>query len=559
MRNADLKTKWSHKKIALCICGIAVIVIAICTLLLQEKIEEESSMGTPDGKAGVVAITKGDIEEAEKIPDDGIFTMVTRSMGYELNPIFATNEGEKMVVDLIFEPLARRDKDGVMQNILADNVVYNDTKDVMTVTIKNDILFSDGTPMTSEDVVISLLLAVMTDVTGTENIAGVDAFLRKETTLPSGLQFLDLNTIQITFDAYGLSNEQILEIPIQKSSAYDFTQAFTDLSGYTKNALGNGVGTNAYRLKESNGSDVYLVENTNYREEIQSIKEIRIYDINYVHINQMIEDKVIDYIYFGSQDAMLQTFIDDVRYAVYGKETSTVIGLMVNETSVPMKYSYIRQAIHHAIDRTTLLPEVHWYRYKPVSSIISGNGYLEEDAQLDSEIEKAKEAFAIGLDHLNMDSFHMILPIIEGNALYESIAVGVEKELQQIGIEVHVKPKTVDGYIDSLYLLNDYDLYLEEVSILGTEEDYKNFAREFFDEMPSDFDEIWQNIARAVTAEEKNEAYKKADAMMQEHSLFIPVARSQNFIGIAASWSGYTITPYTDAPENLHKSVYGVN
>ncbi|MFI3174737.1 MAG: ABC transporter substrate-binding protein [Bacillota bacterium] len=551
-----MKIKWNRKTI-LCICGVLAIGIVIFVGLLSEQIEQEVPIGTLEGEAGVVAITKGDPEEAKKIPDDGIFTMVTRSLGFELNPIFASKEGEKMVVDLIFEPLARRDKDGVMQNVLAKKVAYNDTKDVVTITIENDILFSNGTPLTITDVAISLLLGTMTSVVGTEHIAGVDLFLRDQSSLPSGLQIIDENTLQITFDEYGMQNEQVLEIPIQKASTFDFGATLGDLSSYTQNLLGNGIGTNAYKLKESNGSDVYLVENSNYREPIQSIKDIRIYDVNYVHIDQMIEDQIIDYIYFGSHDAMLNTFIDDVRYAVYGKETSTVIGLMVNETSVPMKYSYVRQAIHHAIDRRTLLPEVHWYRYKPVASVISGNGYLEGDAQLDSEIDKASEIFQVALEYLNMDSFHMTLPIIEGNDLYESVAAGVEKELQQIGVDVHVKPKDVDGYIDSLYLLNDYDLYLEEVNILSTADDYKNFAREYFDEMPAHFDEVFQNIAKAVTTEEKNEAYKKADEMMQEYSLFIPVARSQNFIGIAASWSGYAITPYTDAPENLYKAVYG--
>lgn len=555
---AELKKEWNQKKIGMYLGGaVAVVALVASGLFLTTQFEETSQQSVVTGKAGIVAITSGDKGEAKKIVDDGIFTMITRSMGQNINPIFASQEGEKMAVDLIFEPLARRDKDGIMYPILAESIVYDESGLSMTVQIKNDILFSDGTALAIDDVIMSLLLAMLNHTVGTEHVAGLEQFFGATTPLPSGLQIISDDTICITFDTLGIQNEQILEIPIQKMTGFDFNMLTGNVVEYIRAVLGNGIGTNSYQLVENNSNSAYLEANDHYREEIQSIREIQIHDVNSVYLEKMIEAQVVDYIYFGSQDTLLQTFIDDLRYAVYGKETTTLIGLMVNESMVPMKNYYIRQAIHHAIDRRTLLPEAHWYRYKPVSSIISGSAYLETDDELASDINQAKSVFEMALNVLNKESFYITLPIIEGNELYESVAAGVKEGLEKIGMHVNVKPQTTDAYIDSLYLTNDYDLYLEEVTILGTEEDYTTFAYEYFETFPEIFDSIWQDIAKAVTDEEKLLAYQKANEMMQKYSLLIPVARGQNFIGVAASWSGYEITPYTNVPENLHQCIYG--
>lgn len=538
---------------------MAVILVAVVVMGLISKMQltEPLDRGVAMGKAGIVQVAFGDKKAATEIEDDGIFTIVTRSMGQETNPIFATQEGERMAVDLIFEPLARRDSDGVLQTILAESIVYSEEKHVATVTIKNDILFSDGTPLEMEDVMVSLLLALLTSATGTEYIAGIDEFLAGATSLPLGLQMVNETTLQIIFDTYDLQNEQLFEIPIQKMTEFDFSATMTDLGTYTKETLGKGIGTNAYRLDENTMTQAYLVENEYYREPIESVKTVHIYDVDSIYIDQLIENQTVDYIYFGSQDAMLQTLVDDPRYSVYGKETSTVIGLMVNETSVPMKNYHLRQAVHYAIDRYELMPEVHWYRYKPVSSILPSSAYFEVDAELESERDKAEESYATALEQLGFATFFMTLPIIEGNDLYESVADGVQKELEEIGINVNVKKRTTEEYIDSLYLMNDYDLYLEEVTLLGTQADYGSYATQFFESTPDNFAGIWENIAKAVTDEEKILAYETANQVMRENSLFIPIARGQNFVGIASSWSGYEITPFTNVPENLHKCIYG--
>ncbi|MFI3175023.1 MAG: ABC transporter substrate-binding protein [Bacillota bacterium] len=550
-----MKNKWSSKQIAI-VSAVAVLIFIFGIGLFSTKYTEltEAPMGEADGKAGITAITTGDQEVARAIPNDGIFTMITRSMGSNINPIFASREGEKLVVDIVFEPLARRDKDGVMQPILAKEITYSEDRKTITVKIDTEILFSDGTPINVQDVELSLLLALLTDTVGTHYVAGRVDLLAGNTASLSGIQSIDQETIQITFSDYDIRNEQILEIPIQKGQSFDFSAS--DLEAYTNELLGIGIGTNAYCVVHNTATEVYLVPNEHYREEILSIDDIRVFDQNIVDVEAMLADQVIDYIYFEAQNTMLNIFLEDERYAVYGKETDTVLGLVVNDSSVPMKNYYIRQAIYEGIDRQELLPTQHWYRYKPTSSVITGHGYLSAVEQLEGDITAAKADFNKGINGLGMEEFYLTLPIIQGNALYETVGEGVEKELSDVGFHVTVKPRSTEAYIDSLYLTNDYDLYLDEVVVPATKEGYETFAIEYFTTFPTTFDQVWEDIAKAVTEEEKIAAYEAAENMMQEHSTFIPVARSQNFIGIAASWEGFSITPYTDAPEDLHKTIY---
>ncbi len=97
------------------------------------------------------ASTPGDTE-AE---GTGQFTYVISSDPSSLNPINVGDRWGLTVTNLVYSPLARVEGDGTVVNELAESIEPAADGLSVTVTLKDDLLWSDGEPLTADDVVFT--------------------------------------------------------------------------------------------------------------------------------------------------------------------------------------------------------------------------------------------------------------------------------------------------------------------------------------------------------------------------------------------------------------------
>lgn len=76
-----------------------------------------------------------------------------------INPLLAQKDVDRDLTILIYSGLLRLDKEGGLQNDLATSYEINEDGTVYTVTLKEDITFHDGTPITADDVLYTIALA----------------------------------------------------------------------------------------------------------------------------------------------------------------------------------------------------------------------------------------------------------------------------------------------------------------------------------------------------------------------------------------------------------------
>lgn len=540
------------------VCFVVGTCVAIFGLIFcathMEDFGKNKPMGALIGDAGLIAIKQGKNSDESAMKDDGIFTILVDELGVALNPLVAVTQGEKLIADLVFEPLARRNSDGAMQFVLVSDIMQDAENQTMTIAIREDIVFSDGTPLTIEDVEGSLILAMLQGKNGTEGILGYGAFVDGLTEKPAGIEIVDTKTIVIQFEHMYLENEQILEVLIQKMDVLPYGES--QLLSYAMQQLHHGIGTNSYMLDQAVANQAILLANTNYREPIGDIDTVHVYNRQAINANDLLENRLVDYICFGTRDTILDTFLEDDGYDVYSKNTESVLGLVVNPYGVPVKYRETRKAMIYGLDREEILPELYWYHYAVESSILPSNSYTRPLHINESDLSIAKEAYEQAKEDMNMSDYYLNLPIIEGNILYETVAANVKEQLEKVGFQINIYPKEMNAYIDTLYLSSNYDIFIDEISLPYTEDAYYEFAWDYFSEAQPIFDNIFVNISRAATEEEKVLRYRQAEVLMQEKSLFIPIARGQNFIAIGAVWENYLISPYSDAPLGLHTVEY---
>lgn len=89
--------------------------------------------------------------------EGGTFTEATLGKVNSLNPLFASTNSEKALSKLLFSSLTAPDTSGHTGNVLARSVSSSDGR-VWTVTLRDNLKWSDGEPLTIDDILFTVSL-----------------------------------------------------------------------------------------------------------------------------------------------------------------------------------------------------------------------------------------------------------------------------------------------------------------------------------------------------------------------------------------------------------------
>jgi len=205
---------------------------------------------------------------------------ITEASG-NFNPLYYSSAYDGYVVDLVFEGLIERSWEGefVEGDAIAKSwEVSNDGKTI-TFKMKEDIVFSDGEPMTADDVVFTYQVLADPSYTGrygstVKDLKGYEAYFNGETTEFEGVVALDDYTVEFNFVEALRVNFDNCGFAIMPKHYYGegFTVGNTDaISQMTGSPIGSGpYVVDQFKEKEF----VALLRNENYKGEGYLIEEI---------------------------------------------------------------------------------------------------------------------------------------------------------------------------------------------------------------------------------------------------------------------------------------------
>lgn len=194
-----------------------------------------------------------------------------------LNPLLNTDDNIAMMLNLIFEPLARLDEQHRIVPNLLESMEMSDDGLRMIATLRNNIRWHDGTEITSSDIAYSIDVLRQADdsVIHKHSIANI-----------SGHRIVDSRTIEIDFTHESITNKYSLLFPIIPRHHFE-------VGGNTAmNPLGSGF----YRVEEYViANRLVLASTTNAFNENAYIDRIVIYIIPDSHTDaSAFEQSVID-------------------------------------------------------------------------------------------------------------------------------------------------------------------------------------------------------------------------------------------------------------------------
>ena len=209
----------------------------------------------------------------------GLLTVGITEASGNFNPLYYSSAYDGYVVDMVFQGLIARNFAGEYEGEIAESWEYSADSKSITFKMRNDVVFSDGQPLTAHDVVFTYQVLADPSYTGrysstVKDMVGYNEYYKGETTEFQGVVALDDYTVQFNFNEPLRVNFANCGFAIIPKHYYgkDFAVGNTSaVETITTEVMGSGpYVVNQFKEKEL----VYLERNPLYVGEGFMIKEI---------------------------------------------------------------------------------------------------------------------------------------------------------------------------------------------------------------------------------------------------------------------------------------------
>jgi len=371
-----------------------------------------------------------------------VLRMATGSPVSTLDPIKSAAAGDIEVLGQLYSRLLRNAPDGSeLLPGLAES--WEVSEDGLTYTFNlRDAQFSDGSPITADDVVFSFLR-----LRDQEDSAYNSAFQVIE-----NVEAVDDKTVAFTLEyaaAPFLGSVEMFNAGIVPQAAVEEMgdEAFAQ----------NPVSSGPFMLKEWRPNDRIILErNPNYwREEMPYLDEVEILEVTdentRVSMLRAGEVEVIS----GTPWSQVDTLIADENIDVPLDPSSIINMILINHDAPPLDDVRVRQAIARAIDTESIVQAVTFGYGDPANSTLP-NALQYYDADLPPIPYAPEEASAL-LEEAGATGESIEVMITSGSSYNTQIAQLLQAQLGAVGLNVTIATVDTPTWWDKVTTA-DYDI-----------------------------------------------------------------------------------------------------
>ena len=373
------------------------------------------------------------------------YTLDTLRVAYNnadsLEPYRLYSTMNQNVVSLLYDPLVKLDQEYQPHFILAWDVQIEGLS--CAVTLKSGVLFSDGSPLTPEDVVYSVQQARASAGPYQGRLANVAEVSIRE----DGAVMFTLNTPDYLF-------ANLLTFPIVKAE----NQAL-GCGRYVLSGTGDNISLTANpRWHGGDVGQIRTVELVNQLDKDTLIYSLKLGTINYAYTDLT-----------GGESLALGVSTQEVPL-------NQLVYLGINGTRNAMALPEVRSAINMAVDRAVLANQIYGSGavpahtpFNPHAREIVPQGYL-----VTHDLKAAQELMAsVGYTQRDSEGYYvteegrlrMRLLVNVDNSGRVQAAEAIRRSLSELGIEITVDARMYEEYKSALKK-NDFELYLGTTRLL---------------------------------------------------------------------------------------------
>jgi len=474
-----------------------------------------------------------------------------------LDPQFATQEEAKTVLANCMEGLLRQSGGGEIDLAAAQNMEVSEDGRVYTFALREDALWSDGSPVTAHDFVFGFRRLFDREVRSPyiedflclrNGQAVLDGMLPKDLL---GIKAEDDHTLVITLEQANPFFEIVLTTPAAMPCNEEFFLSTRGRYGLDKNAL---LYNGPFSVTTWNEEKVTLYCREDYTGH-PVLPEAVVFYIGREDPQQLLID--------GKSDAGA---IDEERLAEAAKEglnytayDNAVWGLVFNQQRQPLDELSVRQALQMTLDRsyiTGALPEnfpVTAAVIPPAISLEGGRSYREAAGEVLEPVytpEAGRALYQTTMEELGMDGLSITLLMPEGEDFMTCAGLIQQQWHQNLSFYLNLEALPQEEYYQRLSSY-DYDVALVQIrssvdSPAGVLGKFLSSASENVARYRSQsYDDLVSKMAEASTMEEVVHYASRAEDMIINDAVVVPLFLSTSYFATGSSVRDLEYSPYS--------------
>ncbi|WP_411267886.1 ABC transporter substrate-binding protein [Ewingella americana] len=436
-------------------------------------------------KEGITPATDASqIPAAAKLRKDTVIAGISEPQGI-FNPYFFVNGWDENVTNVIFARLIDLNSHGESVPGLAESWTVSPDGKTYTIKLHPNLTFSDGSPLTAEDVAFTLTVLYDPKYDGDTDISlahivGGDDYKAGKADSVSGLKVIDPQTLQVTTTEAGATTLQKIGGPVLSKAYYGKGYSRGNLD-YLRTLHGKPLGNGPYVYeKYIPGQEIRFHANTHYYKGVPPTPRF-IYRVTNPSTNfQLFQTGDTDYDAFTSRpdDIEQLKLLGFANINLYGSSDYSKIEF--NFRRPALQDVKVRQALIYGLDRQKLVDVVYQgygtVANEPISPISWAfnaegvNQYKYDAAQAKKLLDEA--GWKVGSDGIReKDGKRLELTLLVSKKVLNDALIPIAKEnYRQIG--VLLKPQVLDfNALMSQRKAGNYDLASFSTSTLNDPHD----------------------------------------------------------------------------------------
>jgi oligopeptide ABC superfamily ATP binding cassette transporter, binding protein len=459
-----------------------------------------------------------------------------------LDPAKARGTHESWPLQHLFAGLTRVNKDGKVENVLADKIEVSEDGKVYKVTLKDGLKWSDGNPVTAEDFEFSWKRVLDPKLESQYAyqlyyLAGAEDYNKgKGKAEDVGVKALDPKTLQVTLKQPTAYFDSLMAFYTYYPVSKKVVEANPDWAKDPKTFVSNGP----FVLKEwTHNAKIVMDKNPNYFE----ADKVKIDGIDL----DIIEDQSTVYQkYVAGEYNMVVELPTEVTAKLRAENNpELVIGPNValyyynlNPAIKPLNNVKVRKALSLALDRKVITDQITQGGQLPATAIVppgllddTGKEFSEANKDMiKTDIEEAKKLLTEGLAEEKMTPADVKLTILYNTSenhkkIAEAIQqmwnkeLGINTTLENVEFKVKIDRENAHQFeISRSGWVGDYldPMTFVDLWITGASNNYVNYSNPEYDKL----------VKEAQTSTDKKlrmDNMKKAEKMILEDMAIIPI------------------------------------
>lgn len=395
----------------------------------------------------------GELKTASEIGENEQIKEITLGIAeYDtINPILSKNKYVQEISKIIYDSLLEIDEEYKIKTSIAKDWAKT-SETTYLIKLREDIKWSDGQPLTIEDVIYTIDILKTTPSIYAYNVQYI-----------TRVDKVDENTIQITIDHEIAFFEYNLIFPIMSKNYYQDE----DFANSAKNDM--TIGTGKYKIVKNDAKGIVLNKNENYKEEL-TLETINIEKYNNLgELYNAFKLGKIDII--TTDNINVSNYIGTIGYNMKEAPGREFDFVAINIQNTILSHVEVRKAILYAINRENIIESVYNNKYKLSNYPLDYGNYLRgPSADSSYNIDKARETLETAgwsyknnkwqkVENYTTRTISLKLVVQATNPTRITVAEMIKANLEEIGINISIIKANDSQY--QAYLQNkNYDMIL---------------------------------------------------------------------------------------------------